>query len=79
MAQAVFDKFQEISKRAYEAGEKRVAAFCRFMRSHGGFFGDASAVMVACTKRYDLSPFDLDEYTAIDKVKELGGPAWSRF
>lgn len=75
MAQAVFDKFQELSKRAYEAGEKRVAAFCRFMRSHGGFFGEAPAVIVACTERYDLSPFGLDEYTVMAKVKELGGPS----
>ncbi len=75
MAQAVFDKFQELSKRAYEAGEKRVAAFCRFMRTYGGFFGEASAVIVACTERYDISRFGLDEYTLMAKVKELGGPS----
>jgi len=75
MAQAVFDKFQELSKRAYEAGEKRVAAFCRFMRSYGGFFGEASAVIVACTERYDISRFGLDEYALMAKVKELGGPS----
>ncbi len=75
MAQAVFDKFQELSKRAYEAGEKRVAAFCRFMRSYGGFFGEASAVIVACTERYDISRFGLDEYALMAKVQELGGPS----
>lgn len=75
MAQAVFDKFQELSQRAYEAGEKRVAAFCRFMRSYGGFFGEASAVIVACTERYDISRFGLDEYALMAKVKELGGPS----
>ena len=75
MAQAVFDKFQELSKRAYEAGEKRVAAFCRFMRSYGGFFGEASAVIVACTERYDISRFGLDEYALMAKVKELDGPS----
>jgi len=75
MAQAVFDKFQELSKRAYEVGEKRVAAFCRFMRSYGGFFGEASAVIVACTERYDISRFGLDEYALMAKVKELGGPS----
>ena len=75
MAQAVFDKFQELSKRAYEAGEKRVAAFCRFMRTYGGFFGEASAVIVACTERYDISRFGLDEYALMAKVKELGGPS----
>jgi len=75
MAQAVFDKFQELSKRAYEAGEKRVAAFCRFMRTYGGFFGGASAVIIACTERYDISRFGLDEYTVMAKVKELGGPS----
>jgi len=75
LAQAVFDKFQELSQRAYEAGEKRVAAFCRFMRSYGGFFGEASAVIVACTERYDISRFGLDEYALMAKVKELGGPS----
>jgi len=75
MAQAVFDKFQELSKQAYEAGEKRVAAFCRFMRSYGGFFGEAAAVIVAYTERYDISRFGLDEYTLLAKVKELGGPS----
>lgn len=75
MAQAVFDKFQELSRRAYEAGEKRVAAFCRFMRTYGGFFGEASAVIVACAVRYDISRFGLDEYALMAKVKELGGPS----
>ena len=74
MAQAVFDKFQDLSRRAYEAGEKRVAAFCRFMRSYGGFFGEAAAVIVACTERYDISRFGLDEYALMAKVEGLGGP-----
>jgi len=52
-----------------------VAAFCRFMRSYGGFFGEASAVIVACTERYDISRFGLDEYALMAKVKELGGPS----
>ncbi len=75
MAQLVFDKFQELSRLAYEAGEKRVAAFCRFMRSYGGFFGDAAAVIVACTERYDISRFGLDEYALMAKMEELGGPS----
>jgi nitroreductase len=75
MAQAVFDKFQELSLQAYEAGEKRVAAFCRFMRSYGGFFGEASAVIIACAVRYDISRFGLDEYMLMAKIEELGGPS----
>jgi nitroreductase len=74
MSQTVFDAYQELSQRAYDAGEKRVAAFCRFMRSYGGFFADASAVVVACTKRYDISRFGLDEYDLMEKVKQLKGP-----
>jgi len=53
-------------------GERRLAAFFRFMRTYGSFFSDASAVVVACTVRYDAGRFGLDEQALEGKVEALG-------
>ena len=75
MARMVRDKCQELSERAREIGEERLATFFRFLRQYGGFFGDASAVVVACGEPYDISRFGLDEQTVLVNTSGLGAPA----
>ena len=72
MAQAVYDKFQALSKEALSHGEKRLAAFCRFLRSYGGFFADAPLVIVACTRPYENPVLKMPMSTVIDKTRALG-------
>ncbi len=72
MARAVYDQFQALSKEALGQGEKRIAAFCRFLRSYGGFFADAPVVIVACTKPYENPVLKMPMSTVIEKTKELG-------
>ena len=73
MARAVLDRCQELSRKADETGERRLATFFRFMRSYGGFFGDASAVVVACAERYDVGRFGLDEHLVSTILLALDG------
>jgi len=75
MAQLVREKCQELSERAREIGESRLAMFFRFLRQYGGFFGDASAVILACAEAYDLGRFELEEGTAMTKTADLGALA----
>ena len=72
MAQVVYDKFQSLSKVALSQGEKRLAAFCRFLRSYTSFFMDAPLLIVACTKPYQNPVLKMPMRTVIDKIKELG-------
>jgi len=72
MAKVVYDKFQALSKDALRQGEKRVAAFCRFLRSYTSFFSDAPLVIVACTKPYENPVLKMPMSTVIDKTKALG-------
>jgi len=70
MAKAVYDRFQTLSKMALRHGEKRLAAFCRFMRSYGSFFTDAPLVIVACSKPYENPVLKMPMTTVIEKVRE---------
>jgi len=70
MAKAVYDKFQAISKEALGKGEKRLAAFCRFMRSYGSFFTDAPLVIVACSKPYENPVLKMPIATVIEKTRQ---------
>lgn len=70
MANAVYDRFQELSKVALRLGEKRLAAFSRFMRSYGSFFGDAPLVIVACTKPYENPVLKMPMATVIEKARQ---------
>jgi len=72
MAQVVYDKFQALSKEALAQGEKRVAAFCRFLRSYTSFFADAPLVIVACTKPYENPVLKMPMSAVIEKTKSLG-------
>lgn len=72
MAQVVYDKFQALSKEALAKGEKRLAAFCRFMRSYTSFFSDAPLVIVACTKPYENPVLKMPMSTVIEKTRALG-------
>jgi len=72
MAQVVYDKFQALSKEALSRGEKRVAAFCRFLRSYTSFFTDAPLVIVACTKPYENPVLKMPMNTVLKKVETLG-------
>lgn len=72
MAQVVYDKFQALSKEALSQGEKRVAAFCRFLRSYTSFFADAPLVIVACTKPYENPVLKMPMRAVIEKTKSLG-------
>ncbi|MDH4209708.1 MAG: nitroreductase family protein [Anaerolineae bacterium] len=72
MAQVVYDKFQALSKEALSRGEKRVAAFCRFLRSYTSFFADAPLVIVACTKPYENPVLKMPMGTVIERAKALG-------
>jgi len=71
IAKAVYDKFQAVSKEALRKGEKRLAAFCRFLRSYGSFFTDAPLVIVACTKSYENPVLKMPMATVIEKANEL--------
>lgn len=71
MAKAVYDKFQALSKEARRRGEKRLGAFCRFLRSYGGFFADAPLVIVACTKPYENPVLKMPMSRVIEKIREL--------
>ena len=73
LARTVLDKWKELSKRAYQAEDRRVAAFCRYVASYGGFFGQASAVILACTEPYDTTRFGCDERTLVARLMELAG------
>jgi nitroreductase len=75
MAQLVREKCLELSEQARQEEEGTLARFFRFLRQYGGFFGDASAVIVACAEPYDLSRFGLDEGTVLTKTTELGSSA----
>lgn len=70
MAKAVYDKFQAVSKEALGKGEKRLAAFCRFMRSYGSFFTDAPLVIVACSKPYENPVLKMPIATVIEKTRQ---------
>ncbi len=70
MAKAVYDRFQAISKEALGKGEKRLAAFCRFMRSYGSFFTDAPLVIVACSKPYENPVLKMPIATVIEKTRQ---------
>ena len=72
MAKVVYDKFQGLSKDALAHGEKRVAAFCRFLRSYTSFFTDAPLVIVACTKPYQNPVLKMPMSTVIEKISVLG-------
>jgi nitroreductase len=72
MAQVVYDKFQALSKEALAQGEKRVAAFCRFLRSYTSFFADAPVVIVACTKPYENPVLKMPMDVVVDKTRSLG-------
>jgi len=72
MAQVVYDKFQSLSKEALAQGEKRVAAFCRFLRSYTSVFADAPLVIVACTKPYENPVLKMPMSAVIEKTKSLG-------
>lgn len=72
MAGIVYDKFQALSKEALGQGEKRVAAFCRFLRSYTSFFTDAPLVIVACTKPYENPVLKMPMSTVIEKTRALG-------
>jgi nitroreductase len=71
MAKAVYDKFQALSKEALRRGEKRLAAFCRFLRSYGSFFTDAPLVIVACAKPYENPVLKMPMAAVIEKANEL--------
>lgn len=71
MAKAVYDKFQALSKEALSKGEKRLAAFCRFLRSYGSFFTDAPLVVVACAKPYENPVLKMPMATVVEKANEL--------
>lgn len=70
MAKAVYDRFQAVSKEALGKGEKRLAAFCRFMRSYGSFFTDAPLVIVACSKPYENPVLKMPMATVIEKARQ---------
>ena len=72
MARVVYDKFQALSKEALSQGEKRIAAFCRFLRSYASFFSDAPLVIVACTKPYENPVLKMPMSTVIEKTRALG-------
>jgi nitroreductase len=72
MAQVVYDKFQALSREALSQGEKRVAAFCRFLRSYTSFFTDAPLVIVACTKPYENPVLKMPMSTVVEKVEAMG-------
>lgn len=71
MAKAVYDKFQALSKEGLRKGEKRLAAFCRFLRSYGSFFADAPLVIVACAKPYENPVLKMPMATVVEKANEL--------
>lgn len=71
MAKLVYDKFQALSKDALRQGEKRLAAFCRFLRSYGSFFTDAPVVIVVCGKPYENPVLKMPISTFIDKAEKL--------
>jgi len=71
MAKAVYDKFQALSKEGLRKGEKRLAAFCRFLRSYGSFFAEAPLVIVACAKPYENPVLKMPMATVIEKANEL--------
>lgn len=71
MAKAVYDKFQALSKEGLRKGERRLAAFCRFLRSYGSFFAEAPLVIVACAKPYENPVLKMPMATVIEKANEL--------
>jgi nitroreductase len=71
IAKAVYDKFQALSKEALRKGEKRLAAFCRFLRSYGSFFADAPLLIVACAKPYENPVLKMPMATVVDKANQL--------
>ena len=71
MARSVYDEFQALSKEALGKGEKRLAAFCRFLRSYGSFFAEAPLVIVACAKPYENPVLKMPMATVVEKVSEL--------
>jgi len=71
MAKVVYDKFQAFSKEALRKGEKRVAAFFRFLRSYTSFFTDAPLVIVACTKPYENPVLKMPMATVIEKANQF--------
>jgi nitroreductase len=72
MAQVVYDRFQALSKEALSQGEKRIAAFCRFLRSYTSFFTNAPLVIVACTKPYENPVLKMPMSTVVEKARALG-------
>lgn len=76
VAQIMLEKCDRLAEQASEVGERRLSTFFRFMRQYGGFFGDASAVIVACAEPYDLGRFGLEEDSVVDKAMEIGASAF---
>jgi nitroreductase len=74
MAQMVRDECQRLSEQCRLMQQQDLARFFRFLRHYAGFFGDASAVFLACAEKYDLNRFGLDERTVLAKAEELGAP-----
>lgn len=72
MAESVRERCLELSEQARQMEEVKLATFFRFLRQYGGFFEDASAVIVACAEPYDLRRFGLDEGIVLAKTTNLG-------
>ena len=77
MARLVYDRFheamKEVRRRRREREASAAAAILRFLRSYGGFFGNAPAVIVACGVPYSLPKFGSIGDAAIAKIAEAGG------
>jgi nitroreductase len=71
IARAVYDKFQAVSQEALQRGEKRLAAFCRFLRSYGSFFTDAPLLIVACAKPYENPVLKMPMAAVVEKANQL--------
>jgi nitroreductase len=77
MARLVYDRFheamKEVRRRRQEREAPAAAAILRFLRSYGGFFGHAPAVIVACGVPYSLPKLGSIGDAAIAKIAEAGG------
>ena len=78
MAQMMLEKCDRLTEQASEMGERRLSTFFRFMRQYGGFFGNASAVIVACAEPYDLGRFGLEEDSVVDKAMDTSASPRTR-
>ncbi len=78
MARTMLEKCDRLSAEASRMGDRRLSMFFRFMRQYGGFFGDASVIIVACAEPYDLGRFGLEKAPTMVKATELGATAFRR-